>query len=395
MVADIREDQASIWFSRKAIANILSLKDTIALYRVTYDSDDKQFIVHRSEHGKPNMLFKMHSSTLHYYDPFNEDFNFINTVDKNKAVFTKRQIANADKDRELYASLAYPSNADYKWILKSNQIKDCPVTIKDAEVATKIWGPNIAALKGKTTRSSPQHVMTNIVKIPVEIQDLHKFVTISINIFFINKIIFFIMLSQKICFTMVMHLSDPKMETIFKAFEGIFKYYFLRGFQLMVVTGDGGFKPPDKFMVDLPGAPCLNLTAANEHEPYIKRKIRVIKERVRAVRHSLPFSNIPAQITRHMVFFVTKLLNFFPVKGGISDQYSPKAIMSGEIINYRQYCLPFGSYFQVHEEDLPRNSMEPLTQGELSLGPSTNCQGAQKILHFDHSQSHCTKILDY
>ena len=68
------------------------------------------------------MLFKMHSSGLHYYDPFNKDFNFINTVDTNKAVFTKRQIANADKARELYASLAYPSNADYKQILKSNQI---------------------------------------------------------------------------------------------------------------------------------------------------------------------------------------------------------------------------------------------------------------------------------
>ena len=32
MIADIGEDQSSIWFSEKAIANILSLKDAIALY---------------------------------------------------------------------------------------------------------------------------------------------------------------------------------------------------------------------------------------------------------------------------------------------------------------------------------------------------------------------------
>jgi hypothetical protein len=132
-------------------------------------------------------------------------------------------------------------------------------------------------------------------------------------------------------------------------------------------------------MVDLADAPRLNLRAANEHKPYVKREIRVIKERVCAVRHSLPFSNIPAQMTMHMVFFVTKLLNLFPVKGGILDQYSPKAIMSGEIINYRQYCLPFGLYCQVHEEDLPRNSMVPRMQGAIFLGPSTNCQGAQKF----------------
>ena len=85
----------------------------------------------------------MHSSGLHYYDPSNKDFNFINTVDENKAVFTKRQIISADKARELYASLTYPLNAEYKWILKSNKIKDCPVSIKDSKVATKILGPKL------------------------------------------------------------------------------------------------------------------------------------------------------------------------------------------------------------------------------------------------------------
>jgi hypothetical protein len=32
MIADIGEDQLSIWFSEKAIANILSLRDALALY---------------------------------------------------------------------------------------------------------------------------------------------------------------------------------------------------------------------------------------------------------------------------------------------------------------------------------------------------------------------------
>ena len=137
------------------------------------------------------------------------------TVSKNKGSFTKRQIANADTSGELYASLWYPSNADYKWILKSNQIKDCPVSVEDAKVALKVWGPNIVALKGKTTIITLQHVMTNIVKIPVEIQNLLKIVTISIDIFFVNKIIFFITLSQNICFTIVTRLSNHKVDTFF------------------------------------------------------------------------------------------------------------------------------------------------------------------------------------
>ncbi len=72
-------------------------------------------------------------------------------------------------------------------------------------------------------------------------------------------------------------------------------------------------------------------------------------------------------------------LNFFPVKGGILDQYSPKAIMSGETINYKQYFLPFGTYCQLHEEDSPCNSMAAQTQGAINLGQSNNRQGAQKF----------------
>ena len=42
------------------------------------------FIVHQEEHGKNNMRFIMHESGLHYYDPEDEDFVFVNTVAGNK-----------------------------------------------------------------------------------------------------------------------------------------------------------------------------------------------------------------------------------------------------------------------------------------------------------------------
>ena len=96
----------------------------------------------------------MHESGLHYYDPReNEQLAFVNTVSENKEGFTKRQIKGAETARTLYATLSYPSMKDFKWVIRSNQIKDCPVTVQDVDVALKIWGKNIAALKGKTTRS--------------------------------------------------------------------------------------------------------------------------------------------------------------------------------------------------------------------------------------------------
>ena len=66
------------------------------------------------------------------------------------------------------------------------------------------------------------------------------------------------------------------------------------------------------------GAPKLNLASANKHVPEIEKKIRVIKERVRAVIYSIPFDSPPARMLVHAVLFVTKQLNLFPMKGGLS-----------------------------------------------------------------------------
>lgn len=275
------------------------------------------------------------------------------------------------------ASLGYPSDQDFKWLLKSNQIKDCPVTYNNAVIADKVWGPSVASLKGKTTRKTPLPVTSDIIQIPVKIRDLHRYITISIDVLFVNKIPFFATLSRKIIFTMVTHLSNQKIGIIFKAFSGIFKYYYQRGFQIVNIMDDNEFTPLEPLLVDLPGAPRLNLTSANEHEPYIERRIRVVKECTRAVRHSLPFAKMPACMITHMVFFVVKLLNHFPAMNGISDTYSPKAIMSGEQITYHQYSLPFGTYCQVHKEDDPRNSLAARRQGAILLGPHNNRQGGQ------------------
>ena len=131
----------------------------------------------------------------------------------------------------------------------------------------------------------------------------------------------------------------------------------------------------------MPGGPQVNLASSNEHVPEIERRIRVVKERCRATRHSLPFQRLPKLLTIHIVFHAVKLLNFFPTKGGISETLSPKTIMSGETLDYKKHlCLPIGQYCQVHEEELPRNSLRPRTKGAISLGPSGNLQGGHKFM---------------
>jgi hypothetical protein len=129
----------NVWFSTRAITNIIALRNLIEQYRVTYDSDDLMFVVHRESESKPNMEFRMHESGLHYYDPRKEaHLILVNTVSENKEGFTQRQIKGADLAGNLYKTLRYPSMKDFKWVIQSNQIKDCPVTVQYIDVAIKI-----------------------------------------------------------------------------------------------------------------------------------------------------------------------------------------------------------------------------------------------------------------
>jgi len=343
---------AEVWFSKRAITNIIALKNLILQYRVTYDSNDQMFVVHRESAGKPNMQFRMHSSGLHYFDPRDKSFVFFSTVAENKKDFTKRQIQRAEVAKSLYAKLAFPSPADFKWVVRSNQIKDCPVTVQDIDVATKIYGKDIAALKGKTTRKKPMPVVRDLVKVPKEFMKLHKDVFLTADLFFVNKIPFFLTLSRVIYFTAVNHLQDRKVESIFKAFKEIYVYYLHRGFRIVTVHADAEFEPLKIMIEALPGGPRVNLASKGEHVPEIERRIRVVKERTRSARHAMPFTRIPKLLMIHTVIKSVKLLNYFPPKGGVLDNISPMTIMSGETLDYKKHLsLQIGEYCQVHEED--------------------------------------------
>jgi hypothetical protein len=165
----------NVWFSKRSITNIIALSNVYKQYRVTYDSDDLMFVVHRKSESKPNMEFRMHESGLNYYNRRKtEHLAFVNTVSENKEVFTKRQIKGAENAITLYITLSYPSMKDFKWVIRSNQIKDCPVMVQDVDVSLKIWGIKIAALKGKTTWSKINPVARDYVKVPTELLKLHK-----------------------------------------------------------------------------------------------------------------------------------------------------------------------------------------------------------------------------
>jgi hypothetical protein len=81
-----------VWFTKRAMTNIICLKNLICLNRVTYDCVRwMAFIIHWEEFGLPNMIFDMHPCGLHVYYPkkSNRQYGFVQTVAEKMKLFTK------------------------------------------------------------------------------------------------------------------------------------------------------------------------------------------------------------------------------------------------------------------------------------------------------------------
>jgi hypothetical protein len=119
----------------------------------------------------------------------------------------------------------------------------------------------------------------------------------------------------------------------------------------------------------------LNTASHAEHVPEIERHIWTIKERMRCIYNTLPFQRMPDRMVIEMVYASNFWLNSFPPESGISDTLSPRAIITGQTIDFHKHCqLEFGTYVQTHEDH--DNSMATRTTGALALRSTGNDQGS-------------------
>ena len=79
--------------------------------------------------------------------------------------------------RELQVMMGQPSRNDFIKLIKENGLSSCPVTINGIQAAYNIFGPDIGALKGKTTHHNPPIVEAPISKVDVTILKQYRDVT--------------------------------------------------------------------------------------------------------------------------------------------------------------------------------------------------------------------------
>ena len=76
----------------------------------------------------------------------------MSTSSDNEKNYTRRQVLQANKEKELIENMGYPSIKDVTFSLESGLVRNCPLNLKDVDNITHIYSTPVPILKGKSTR---------------------------------------------------------------------------------------------------------------------------------------------------------------------------------------------------------------------------------------------------
>jgi hypothetical protein len=386
------------WYLPDGIANIFSMHELEKMYRITYDSWEGFYVVHtprgkvhfhKGEQGLPyidltesghkaaKMLLQMVEDMKADEDRTVEvGANFVQTVRGNYEGYTKQEVLQAKEARQGQAMLGNPSEKDFQGLVSGNLINNCPISLSDMSNARAIFGPDLASVRGKTVRKKPAPVVTDYVAVPRMLVEATKVITLAADVFFVDGTTFLLTVGRRLKFVTAEHVPVRTATSLSKHIEQVLEVYGRAGFRVRTILMDGEF---EKIKPLLPTLEC-NTTAAKEHVSEAERTIRTLKEWMRGLLATLPFSHVPKRMKIEFVYFIVLWLNAFPVKSGISAVYLPWELIIRWRLDYKKHChvLP-GTYCEVHDELTPTNTMAWQMHECIALGPMGNLQGSVKF----------------
>jgi hypothetical protein len=115
------------------------------------------------------------------------------------------------------------------------------VTADDVNIAEKIFGGDIGALKGKSTRSRPTTVKDDLVEISPELLEQHQELTYCMDIMYVNGMPMMTGIDQSIRFRGLIPLTSQVASEIYQALEIILRVNNKQGYRIKNINCDGKF----------------------------------------------------------------------------------------------------------------------------------------------------------
>ena len=123
-----------------------------------------------------------------------------------------------------------------------NLIKDSEVTTEDINLAEKAFGPDVGALKGKTTQKRTTPVFSNAIEIPTELLSINKEITLSIDGLSVNGLKFLTTISHDIQYRTAQYVIESKSGTFETLMKEVYNTYKQAGFVVVEIHCDNEFR---------------------------------------------------------------------------------------------------------------------------------------------------------
>lgn len=227
------------------------------------------------------------------------------TVQDMERQFTKHQLKQARIARELQRRMGFPSDDVLIRTINNGGLINTGVTAKDVQVARTIYGPDEAYLQGRT-RTKPQ---TSIPPAPALDYDIPRPQTLMIDLMTLQETNYLVSVSKPLQLIMTKTLPTNKIATTLATVlvEQVVQYQ-TKGFPVTRVVSD-----PEPVLMALNGTLMqhsidYSAVGPKQHVAPAEAAIKMIKERVRAVIHSLPYK-LPDFLFPHAVDYVVRAQN--------------------------------------------------------------------------------------
>lgn len=295
----------------------------------------------------------------------------VQTVKENEAMYSKRDVDAAKLARDVSKVLGYPAPADLELMLRRGVINNAPVTAQDVQRASRIYGPEIASLKGKTKSSKP----TAVKPVPLP-KYVFSELTMLCDIMFVEGDPYLVSVTHPLGLLMVSPMADRNVSTVRKFLNDQIRQYLAREFNIIMIWTDREGAVISLRSELLAAGIKVEAATANKHVPGVEVRIRVIKERLRAILNTLPFL-LPRSLLKHLVKYVVNRINMIPSDVNRSDGVSPREAFIGRRVDFKIDCrIAFGACVQVRTNAFPTNSMAPRTELAIALDPEGGINGS-------------------
>jgi len=143
--------------------------------------------------------------------------------------------------RHVQNIIMYLLAQQYQHIVDHNLLPNCPVQWANIAAAEHIYGTNVAALKGKTISWPGSPTVPQCNPVLSSVISLHPSVILSIDIMYVNGIMFLVTTSRTIHFGTIESIPNCHVPTLVKALGHVLGLYHWRGFQIAMVYADPEF----------------------------------------------------------------------------------------------------------------------------------------------------------